>query len=102
MSNVNYSLKHKGGVRLIDARNAWIVGKNGKRRLNPKYHIVGKIDLHMSNMIVTASDNKKPTFGGDVCELNGTAKKQIIDHFFDEKGKRNKKTVAYFGIEKKK
>lgn len=100
MSTVNYSLKNKG-VRLIDARDAWVIGKNGKRKLNPKYSFVGKIDLHMSNMIVTASDKKKPKFKGDVSELNSVAKAQIIDRFFDEVGKRNKKNVAYFGIEKK-
>ena len=99
MSTVNYSLKHKG-VRLIDARDAWIVGKNGRRRLNPKYHFVGKIDTHMPNMIVTASDNRKPKYKGNTYDLNRTAKAQIVDHFYNDKGKRNKKTVAYFGIEK--
>ena len=101
MSSVNYSLKHNG-VRLIDAREAWIIGKNGKKRLNPKYGIIGKIDTRMPNMIVTASDKKKPKYKGNTYDLNVTAKKQIIDHFYDEKGKRNKRTVAYFGIEKKK
>ena len=99
MSTVNYSLKHRG-VRLLDARDAWIVGKNGNKRLNPRYHFVGKIDTHMSNMIVTASDRKKPAYRGDVSELNRTAKKQIVDHFYGDNGKRNKKTVAYFAIEK--
>lgn len=41
MSNVNYSLKNKG-VRLIDAQDAWVKGKNGKQRLNPDFHFVGK------------------------------------------------------------
>lgn len=99
MSTVNYSLKHKG-VRLIDAQDAWIVGKNGKLRLNPKYHIIGKIDTRMPNMIVTASDKRKPKYKGNTYDLNRTAKAQIVDHFYNDKGKRNKKTVAYFGIEK--
>lgn len=99
MSTVNYSLKHKG-VRLIGARQAWIVGKNGNKRLNPKYHFIGKIDVRMPNMIVTASDKTKPKYKGNTNDLNRTAKNQIVDHFYDEKGKRNKKTVAYFGIEK--
>ena len=30
MSSVNYSLKHKG-VRLIDAREAWVTSNNGGR-----------------------------------------------------------------------
>lgn len=97
MSTVNYSLKHRG-VRLIDAREAWIVGKNGVKRLNSKYHFVGKIETTMPNMIVTASDKKKPRFKGNTYDLNATAKSQIVDHFYDDKGKRNKKTVAYFGI----
>lgn len=99
MSTVNYSLKHKG-VRLIGARQAWIVGKNGNKRLNPKYHFIGKIDVRMPNMIVTASDKTKPKYKGNTYDLNRTAKNQIVDHFYNEKGKRNKKTVAYFGIEK--
>lgn len=99
MSNVNYSLKHKG-VRLIPSNKAWVKGKNGKQRLNPKYHFVGKIETSMPNMIVTASDKKKPTFKGNTYDLNRTAKRQIVDHFYDDNGKRNRKTVAYFGISK--
>ena len=99
MSNVNYSLKHKG-VRLISAEDAWVKGKNGKRRLNPKYSFVGKIDTKLPNLIVTASDNKKPKYKGNTYDLNRTAKGQTIDHFYDDNGKRNKRTVAYFGIEK--
>jgi hypothetical protein len=99
MSTVNYSLRNKG-VRLIDSRDAWIKGKNGNLRLNPKYQIVGKIDTRMPNMIVTASDKHKPKYKGSTYDLNRTAKAQIVDHFYDDNGKRNKKTVAYFGIEK--
>lgn len=100
MSNVNYDLKNKG-VRLISADDAWIVGKNGKHRLNPQYTFLGKIDTKLPNLIVSASDKKKPTYKGDTCNLNATAKRQIVDHFYDSNGKRNKRTVAYFGILKK-
>lgn len=99
MSTVNYSLNHKG-VRLIDAKDAWIVGKNGKPRLNPQFHFIGKMDSHMPNLIVSTSDKRKPSYKGDVSSLNGIAKRQIVNHFFDDKGKRNRKTVAYFGIPK--
>lgn len=99
MSNVNYSLNNKG-VRLISADEAWVKGKNGKMRLNSKYQFLGKVSTSMPNMIVTASDKKKPKYKGSTSDLNNTAKKQIIDHFYDDKGKRNKKTVAYFGIVK--
>lgn len=99
MSSVNYSLKHKG-VRLIPSSEAWIIGKNGKKRLNPKYTFVGKIEITLPNVIVTASDKSKPKYKGNTYDLNATAKGQIVDHFYDDKGKRNKKTVAYFGIPK--
>lgn len=99
MSNVNYSLKHKG-VRLLPSEKVWVKSKNGKFRLNSKYGIIGKIDIIMPNMIVTASDKAKPKYKGNTYDLNRSAKNQIVDHFYDEKGKRNKKTVAYFGIEK--
>ena len=99
MSTVNYSLKHKG-VRLVSANDAWIKGKNGKLRLNPKFRFLGKIDTHLPNIIVSTSDKRKPKYRGDVSELNRTAKAQIVEHFYDEKGKRNKKTVAYFAIRK--
>ena len=56
----------------------------------------------MPNMIVTASDKTKPKFKGNTCDLNSKAKSQIVEHFYNENGKRNKKTVAYFGIEKTK
>lgn len=100
MSNINYSLNNKG-VRLVDSQEAWVLGKNNKRKLNPNYHFVGKLDMKMNNMLITASDKTKPKYKGDVSSLNNTAKSQIVDHFFDNKGKRNKKTVAYFGIKKK-
>ena len=98
-SNVNYDLKQKG-VRLISAERAWIKGKNGKMKLNPNYRFVGKIDTKIPNIIITAKDNQQPTYKGDFSSLNSIAKSQIIDHFYDDNGKRNKKKVAYFGIEK--
>ena len=101
MSSVNYSLNHKG-VRLISADDAWIKGKNGKRRLNPDYQFVGKIDTKLPNMIISASDKKKPKFKGNTYDLNREAKKQIIEHFYDDTGKRNRRSVAYFGIKKEK
>ena len=84
----------------MDSQDAWVKSKNGKLRLNPKYKFIGKIDTRMPNMIVSVSDNKKPKFRGSTYDLNRIAKSQIIDHFFDDKGKRNKKTVAYFVIKR--
>ena len=99
MSSVNYNLNNKG-VRLIGSSDAWVICKNGKKKLNSKYNFIGKIETSMPNMIVSASDKNKPVYKGDICDLNISAKKQIIKHFYDSNGKRNRKTVAYFGIEK--
>lgn len=76
MSIVNYSLNNRG-VRLVDSKDAWIIGKNGRKRLNPKYKFVGKIEMSMPNMIVFASDKSKPQYCGDICNLNKTAKSEI-------------------------
>ena len=100
MSSVNYSLKHKG-VRLVSAEEAWVKGKNGKSKLNTHYAFVGKMDVSLPNMIISASDKKKPTYKGSTYDLNRTAKAQIVSHFFDDKGKRTKRRVAYFGVPKK-
>ena len=99
MSSVNYNLKNKG-VRLISSEEAWVKDKNGKVKLNPKYRFVGKMDVSMPNMIVSATDKQKPKYKGSTHDLNRTAKSQVIDHFYDDKGKRNKKKVAYFGVKK--
>lgn len=101
MSSVNYSLKHRG-VRLLSSDKAWVKGKNGKLKFNPDYHIVGKIDTKLPNVIISATDKKKPKFKGNTYDLNSEAKKQIVDHFYDDNGKRNRRTVAYFGIKKDK
>ena len=99
MSSVNYNLRNRG-VRLISADEAWVKGKNDKRVLNSKYSFVGKLSVTMPNFIVTASDKVKPSYKGDTSELNATAKKQIVSHFYNSDGTRNKKRVAYFGIKK--
>ena len=99
MSTVNYNLESKG-VRLLSAETVWVKGKNGKYKINPKYAILGKIDTSMPCLLISASDKKKPVYKGSTYDLNTTAKKQIVEHFYNEKGKRNKRTVAYFGIEK--
>lgn len=103
MSTINYSLKNKG-VRLISSEEARVFDSktNRKTKLNPKYKFVGKVEMSMPNMIVSPSDKTKPKYRGCVCELNSQAKSQIINHFYDDKGKRNKKTVAYFVLPKKK
>ena len=99
MSSVNYSLKHKG-VKLIPSEKAWVKGKNGKSKLNPKYTFVGKMDTKMPNLIISATDKGKPKYKGSTHDLCSPAKKQIVEHFYNEKGQRNSRKIAFFGIEK--
>lgn len=100
MSSVNYDLKNKG-VRLISSKDAWIKSKSGKLKLNPKYKFVGKIDLSLPNMVISATDKRKPVYKGSTYDLNDSAKKQIVGYFYNEEGRRNRKNVAYLGVEKK-
>lgn len=99
MSSVNYSLKTIG-VRMIAASEAWVKTKKRNYKLNPEYCFVGKVDMSMPNVIVTSSDKRKPHFKGNTCELNKTAQAQMVDHFYDNEGKRNRKRVVYFGVKK--
>ena len=99
MSSVTYSLNHKG-VRLIPRDKVWVKTKKGKMKLNPKYTFVGRIDTKTSNIIMTASDKKPPSYKGDFASLNRIAKNQAVKYFYNEDGKRNRRYVAFFGIEK--
>ena len=78
MSSVNYSLNHKG-VRLFSSDDAWVKSKNGKRKLNPKIRFIGKINTTIPNLIISATDDKKPKFKGNTCDLNRTAKQVQTD-----------------------
>ena len=99
MSSVNYSLKHKG-IKVIPSEKAWIIGKNGKPKLNSKYHFLGKIDRIMPNLIITASDKGKPKYKGSTHDLCAPAKKEIVNFFFNDKGQWSGRKKAYLGIEK--
>ena len=102
MSSVSYSIKYKG-ARIVSAEKAWKVGKNGKRRLNTEdYFFIGRFDARLPTFIVTASDKSKPKYRGSVHDLCSPAKEQLVDHFFDDKGRRNKNRVAYLIVDKKK
>ena len=99
MSTVNYSLKNRG-VRLIPADKAWVSGKKGQRYLNPKYAFVGKVDTKLPNVIISASDKQKPKYKGNTYDLNSIAKRQMVSHFYDDNGKRNKKTLRILQLKK--
>ena len=55
-----------------------------------------------STLIISASEKGKPKYKGNTHDLCAPAKKQMVEHFFDDEGRRNRRSKAYFGIEKEK
>lgn len=104
MSSVNYSLKNRG-VRLVPPDEVRVMNKtSGKQdRLNPKYNFVGKVDLAVPGVVISPNKKTDPSFKGNIADLNATAKNQLVKHFYKNKflSANKKRSVAYFGIEKK-
>ena len=99
MSNI-FSKYEKAlsGVKVIDSDKAYVYNpKTKKKNLpNPKYEFVGKIDLAMPNFILKM--NKPQCKAGYVEEVSCLPKRlktDIVDHFYDKNGNRNKRTKAY-------
>ncbi len=99
MSSVNYSVQTKG-AQLVKASEAWKRTRTGKYRLNPMYQFVGRMETSMPNMVITATPTKQPSFKEDVSNLSKPLKNQVVKHFYDENGKRNRRRVVYFAIPK--
>lgn len=66
---------------MISSEEAWVKTKSGGVKLNPMYRFVGKVDIQMPNMIVTASDRKKFSYVDDVCKLPAASKRTINSAF---------------------
>jgi len=99
MSNIfNKYQKELAGVEIIDSSKAYVFNpKTGKKDLpNPKYNFVGKIDINMPNFVIKMNkQNCKTNFIEDVSALPKRLKKEIVNHFYNDKGKRNLKSKAY-------
>ena len=52
-------------------------------------------------MILSASDKKKFAYIDDVSKLPAASKRQLVRHFYDDKGKRTCRRVAYLVDTKK-
>ena len=99
MSNIfSKYQKELAGVKVIDSYKAYILDpKTGKKDLpNPNYEFVGKIDVLMPNIILKMNKpNCKTAYIEDANILPKRVKKELVAHFFDKKGRRNKKTKAF-------
>ena len=99
MSNIfSKYQKELAGVKVIDSSQAYVYNPktNKKDLLNPNYEFVGKIDMNMPNFILKANrPNRKTAYVEEVSCLPKRLKSDVVNHFYDKKGKRNNKTKAY-------
>jgi len=91
--------KKLSGIKVVHSNDAWNWNPKTKRKdiLNPSLHFFGKVDTeNMSSMVLKANrKDKKATYVDDVSSLGIRTKKDLVNHFYDDKGKRNKNKVAY-------
>jgi len=99
MSNAySKNKKELAGVKVVSSSEVWLYNKKTgeKDKLNPDLDFVGKVDMSMPSVILKANRrDKKTAYVEDVCALPKRTKNEIINHFFDSNGKRNKKKVGY-------
>lgn len=96
--NFTKNNKSLAGVKVVPAKDVWVFNKISKKKdkLSKDYELIGKVDTSMPNMILKANrKDKKTAYIDDVNSLSAVCKKQLVNHFFDDKGNKNLKTVAY-------
>ncbi len=87
--------KELAGVKVVSAKDVW-ENRGGKYRLRTDVDIVGKVEMPMPNFILKANnDNRKTDYIDDVSALPKRTKRDLVSHFYDKSGKRNKNSVAY-------
>ncbi|MBO4962363.1 MAG: hypothetical protein J6C97_01155 [Clostridia bacterium] len=90
------NFKTLSGVTVVPSNYVWVQNKNNTFSIRPGVIVLGKVESAFSNFVLKANKpNKKTSYVEDVCALPQRTKNEIINHFFDKKGKRNKNTVAY-------
>ena len=88
--------KELSGVKVVSKDKAFIKNKKGNSYPNPNYDIVGKVDISLPNVILKANrDGYKTTFIEDTSELTKKTKSDLINFFYDKKGNRNNRRIAY-------
>ena len=90
--------KELAGVKVVPASDVWVYNpKTGRPdKLNPNMDIVGKVDTAMPGMVLKANlRDKKTGFVEDVSALPKRTKGELVNHFYDERGRRNSREVAY-------
>lgn len=86
------------GVKVIDSNDAYIYNNKTKRKdiPNPKYDFVGKVDANMPNFILKMNKTScKTGFIEEVSCLPKRVKSDLVNHFYDKNGNRNRRQKAY-------
>ena len=88
--------KELSGVKVVSKDKAFVTNKKGNSYPNPNYDIVGKVDISLPNVILKANrDGFKTFFIEDTSELTKKTKSDLINFFYNKKGKRNNRKIAY-------
>lgn len=94
-STYSKNKKELSGVKVVSASDVWEKVGN-KFRYRKDVAVVGKVEVTMPNFILKANNpDRKTGFIDDVSALPTRAKNELVNHFYDSKGKRTKATVAY-------
>lgn len=94
-STYSKNKKELAGAKVISSKEVF-TKRNGRYVVRPDIDIIGKVDTSMSNFILKVNKRGgKPNFVDDVSELPKRTKSELVGHFYDEKGNRNKNKVAY-------
>lgn len=94
-STFSKNKKELAGVKVVSSKDVW-EKKNNKYRIKQDVNVVGKVELPLSNFVLKANnENRKTGYIEDVSSLPKRTKNEIVNHFYDNTGKRNKNTVAY-------
>ncbi len=94
-STFSKNKKELAGVKVVSSKDVW-EKKNNKFRIKQNVNVVGKVELPLSNFVLKANnENRKTGYIEDVSSLPKRTKNEIVNHFYDNAGKRNKNTVAY-------
>lgn len=96
-STYSKNKKELSGVKVVSAAEVWRKNyKNGKFSLRKDIDILGKVELPLSNFVLKANnEDQKTGYIEDVSSLPKRTKDEIVNHFYNNKGKRTRNTVAY-------
>lgn len=94
-STYSKNKKELAGVKVISSKEAF-EKRNKKYVLSAEKSFIGKVEMAMPNIVLKTNKKLGKTgFVEDVSSLPKRTKEELVNHFYDDKGNRNKNQVAY-------